>query len=146
MADKEASLDATDHGILRILSSDGRISMKELGSRVHLTGQAVKNRVERLEALGFIRHYTFSMNCPMYGYKIHALIQADVKFGGREEFVRLLRESGYPVIHCYKTTGTGAYTADMYFRTFEELQDFTAQLEKFAVCRVETVLEEITIN
>ena len=49
MADKEASLDATDHEILRILSLDGRISMKELGVKVHLTGQAVKNRVERLE-------------------------------------------------------------------------------------------------
>lgn len=146
MADKEASLDATDHEILRILSLDGRISMKELGAKVHLTGQAVKNRVERLESLGFIRHYTFSMNCPMYGYKIHALLHADVKFGGREEFICLIRESGYPVIHCYKITGTGAYIADMYFHSFEELQYFTEQLEKFAVCRVETVLEEININ
>ena len=44
--------DKTDEEIISILWRDGRITMQELGRRVHLTGQAVKNRIERLEDLG----------------------------------------------------------------------------------------------
>lgn len=146
MFDKSDLLDATDKEILRILSYNGRISMKELGEKVHLTGQAVKNRVDRLEALQLIKHYTFSMNCPVYGYKIHALIRAQVKFGGRDGFINALKNSGCPVVHCYKITGANMFAADMYFKNIEEMQQVTAQLEKFAACEAEIILDEIELE
>ena len=68
-------IDKTDHEILSILHKEARISMTELGKRVHLTSQAVKNRLDRLTDLGVVHHYTVNVNCPIYGYKTHALIK-----------------------------------------------------------------------
>ncbi|WP_302538171.1 AsnC family transcriptional regulator [Clostridium saudiense] len=41
-------IDNTDRLILKELVKNSRITMKELGDRVHLTGQAVANRVMKL--------------------------------------------------------------------------------------------------
>ncbi|MER2122401.1 MAG: winged helix-turn-helix transcriptional regulator, partial [Solibacillus sp.] len=45
-------LDNTDKRILEELSKNGRIKMKELGEKVHLTGQAASARVLKLEDEG----------------------------------------------------------------------------------------------
>jgi len=45
-------MDITDHKIIEILQSDGRISMKDLGKIVGLTSPAVSERVKRLEEAG----------------------------------------------------------------------------------------------
>lgn len=47
-------LDDTDKKIIKELKQDGRMTMKELGERVHLTGQAAANRVLKLEEEGII--------------------------------------------------------------------------------------------
>ncbi len=43
-----ARIDETDRRILEYLHKNARATMKEIGEKVHLTGQAVKNRLERL--------------------------------------------------------------------------------------------------
>jgi Lrp/AsnC family transcriptional regulator, leucine-responsive regulatory protein len=47
-------LDGTDKRILEELSQNSRITMKELGKKVHLTGQATASRVAKLEENGII--------------------------------------------------------------------------------------------
>ncbi|PTI03004.1 transcriptional regulator, partial [Staphylococcus xylosus] len=42
-------MDEIDFKILEELKSDSKISMKKLGERVNLTGQAANNRVLKLE-------------------------------------------------------------------------------------------------
>lgn len=42
-------LEDTDKNIINELSKNGRITMKELGEKVHLTGQAASSRVLKLE-------------------------------------------------------------------------------------------------
>lgn len=48
------SIDHTDEKILGDLSRNGRISHAEIGKRVSLSRNAVRQRIERLERLGFI--------------------------------------------------------------------------------------------
>lgn len=55
-------MDNTDKLILAELSRNSRISMKELGEKVHLTGQAVASRVAKLEDNGVIKGYTINVN------------------------------------------------------------------------------------
>ena len=120
--------------------------MKELGNRVHLTGQAVKNRVERLEQLGYIKHYTFSMNCPLYGYKIHALVRTSIHFAKKNTFLQFIKTCGHPIIHCYQITGENAYVLDMHFLSMESIQDFTNSLELFGPCEVQVILHEVDLD
>lgn len=67
-------LDSTDMRILDELSKNSRITMKELGEKVHLTGQAASARVAKLEDSGIIEGYTIKVNRVKLGYVIHAFI------------------------------------------------------------------------
>jgi DNA-binding Lrp family transcriptional regulator len=55
-------LDKTDMHILDELSKNSRITMKELGEKVHLTGPATSARVAKLEDSGVIEGYTIKVN------------------------------------------------------------------------------------
>ncbi|MFF2890343.1 Lrp/AsnC family transcriptional regulator [Paenibacillus sp. NPDC057967] len=55
-------LDKTDYAILACLQSNARMQMKEIGERVHMTGQAVANRIDRLEELGVLLGYTVKLD------------------------------------------------------------------------------------
>ena len=76
-----ARIDETDRRILEYLHKNSRATMKEIGEKVHLTGQAVKNRLERLEDLGILKSYTVNIDCPVFGYKTHALLRLQLKRG-----------------------------------------------------------------
>lgn len=47
-------LDNTDLAIIRLLAEDSRRQWKDIGAKVHLTGQAVAARVRALEEDGVI--------------------------------------------------------------------------------------------
>lgn len=84
------NIDETDRAILEVLRRDARISMTEMGKRVHLTSQAVKTRLERLQELGVVQGYTVNVNCPVYGYKIHAIIKLNLNAQMQEQLVRYI--------------------------------------------------------
>ena len=60
-------LDRTDLQILKILQEDGRITVKELARRVHLSPTPVFDRMRRLEASGIIERYTTVLNADKLG-------------------------------------------------------------------------------
>lgn len=135
--------DDIDEEIIRILWRDGRITMQELGRRVHLTGQAVKNRIERLEDLGIIQRYTVNVNCPVYGYKIHALIKVELHASQPQGFEDFINSGQYKIIHCYRVTGKPSYVVDAYFMSEEERDGFLAEAEKYGVCSIDIVLRTV---
>lgn len=72
-------LDNTDKLILTELSENSRITMKELGERVHLTGQAAALRVAKLEDAGVIERYTIKVNQAKLGITIHVMLNIYTK-------------------------------------------------------------------
>jgi len=60
--------------IIEELSRNSRITMKELGEKVHLTGPAVSARVTKLEESGVIENYTVKLNMEKLGFSIHAFL------------------------------------------------------------------------
>ena len=72
-----AAFDALDRQILRLLQTDGRIKLSELGRRVRLSPAAVTERVRRLEAAGVIRGYGAHVVPARLGYGIQAFIRVN---------------------------------------------------------------------
>ncbi|MCU1949373.1 winged helix-turn-helix transcriptional regulator [Enterococcus faecium] len=66
-------LDQTDINIIEELSKNSRITMKELGEKVHLTGPAVSARVTKLEESGVIENYTVKLNMEKLGFSIKSI-------------------------------------------------------------------------
>ena len=63
-------LDQIDRRILSELTSDGRVSYRELGERVGLSAPAVTERVKRLERDGVITGYAATIDPTAVGSPI----------------------------------------------------------------------------
>src|SRR5882762_1396036 len=68
-------LDETDRRIIGELTSDGRVSLAELGRRVNLSAPAVAERVQRLERAGVITGYRAEIDPRMLGYQLTAIVR-----------------------------------------------------------------------
>lgn len=76
MAVDKVSIDSIDREILSILQSDGRIAWQTLGDRVHLSPNAVADRVRRLTKSGVITGFGARVNQASLGRSLEAVIDA----------------------------------------------------------------------
>lgn len=143
MDTKESVLDQVDKDILSLLNRNGRLSMTEIGKSVHLISQAVKNRINRLMDLGVINYYTVNVNCPVYGYKVHALLRLSLRSNQRQAFETYIKNTTYLIEHCYQMTGQYMYQMDGHFLDHEALQACVQELEVFGSVEVHIILKDI---
>jgi DNA-binding Lrp family transcriptional regulator len=73
-----AQLDETDRLIVEALRADGRLSMRALAARVHLSRANVYTRVARLQRDGVITGYTARIDPVRYGYGLSAYVYLDI--------------------------------------------------------------------
>lgn len=103
-------LDTYDTRILAELQADARLSMAELGRRVHLSPPAAAERVRKLEAGGVITGYRATVNLQALGYGIRALIRV-----GRAEYARVVKlvQQMPEVVNAYNVTGEDSWTLEI---------------------------------
>lgn len=73
-----AALDDTDRGIVEALRADGRMSMRALADRLHISRAGVYARVERLERDGVITGYSATVDHRRYGRPLSAYVNLKV--------------------------------------------------------------------
>ncbi|WP_444180795.1 AsnC family transcriptional regulator [Dialister hominis] len=140
------NIDDIDRQILEILMRNARISMTELGKRVHMTSQAIKNRLERLNELGVVQRYTVNVNCPVYGLKTHAIIKLNLNSQKQLQLLDYIQSNSYHIIHFYQITGAMAYMIDSYFLDDEELQTFLKHIQQYGAYEIQLVLQDIPLD
>ena len=104
------TLDAYDARILAELQADARISMAELGRRVHLSPPAVAERVRKLEAGGVITGYRATVNLAALGYGIRAMVRV-----GRADYARIVKliQQTPECINAYNVTGEDSWILEI---------------------------------
>src|SRR5699024_5129736 len=108
-------LDNTDKHILDELSKNSRISMKELGEKVHLTGPATTARVAKLEDSGVIEGYSIKINQSKLGFYIHAFITIITQNINHQPYLTFIKTQEDYVINNYKISGDGCYLLESKF-------------------------------
>lgn len=101
-------LDATDLRILEILKGDARLQWKEIGRRVHLTGQAVAARIRRMEDLGVIQGYAVHVDPVKLGRPIAAFLTVSMKSSDHAVFERFVRDKE-EIVEAHRISGGGCY-------------------------------------
>lgn len=140
-------LDNTDIQILNELKKNSRITMKELGERVHLTGAAVAARVSKLEDNGLIDSYTISVNQKKLGYPVHVIINILLtKIDNHNLYLSFINTQKKFVIKNYKVSGDGCYIIEAKFPTNALLDEFLTKLNEYVNYRVNIVLNETLKN
>ncbi|MDR4946034.1 Lrp/AsnC family transcriptional regulator [Neobacillus cucumis] len=135
-------LDSTDMQILEELSKNSRITMKELGERVHLTGQAAASRVAKLEDNGVIEGYSIKVNQAKLGCFIHALINIYTKRTHHEPYLSFIKTQQQYVINNYKISGDSCYILECRFPSNEILDEFLVNLNQHANYKLSIVINK----
>jgi len=72
-------LDEKDREILRLLSSNSRLSYSELARKIGLSDVAIIKRIRKLEQSGVIKKYTILVDPSKLGYKVVSITGIDVE-------------------------------------------------------------------
>jgi len=135
-------LDSTDMRILDELTKNSRITMKELGEKVHMTGQATSDRVEKLEDNGVIEEYTIKVNKVKLGYYIHAFITIITQSTYHHPYLSFIKEREQYVLHNYKISGDGCYILECKFPSNKALDRFLEDLNEYANYKLSIVINK----
>jgi Lrp/AsnC family leucine-responsive transcriptional regulator len=110
MPAEDSTIDAYDSRILAELQQDARISMAELGRRVHLSQPAVTERVRKLELHGVVKGYRAVVDYARLGYGIRAMVRV-----GRVEYARVVKliEQTPEVINAFNVTGEDSWILEI---------------------------------
>lgn len=139
-------LDQTDKLILEELSKNSRITMKELGEKVHLTGQATASRVVKLEDNGVIEGYTIKLNQIKVGCLVYAFINIYTKNTNHEPYLLFIKSQEKYVINNYKISGDSCYLLECRFPTNELLDQFLIDLNMHANYKLSIVISKSDMN
>lgn len=113
-------LNNVDYQILQILSENSRIQWKDLGKQIHMTGQAVGNRIKKLEDQGIIQSYSLIIDELKLGFSYTAFIIIYMKTSNHEPFVRFLNECE-EVMEAHRVSGEGCYHLKIKVTSQEQL-------------------------
>ena len=124
-------IDEKDREILRILRSNGRITLTELGKRVGLSPASVKARLEKLERLGAVKGYSAVIDPAFLGDFVRALVflsfeRFDEGLGPMIRDIAKLDN----VESLYIKTGDSQVLIKATFRDTEELEGFLKSLKR----------------
>jgi Lrp/AsnC family transcriptional regulator, leucine-responsive regulatory protein len=120
LSTENSEIDSYDTRILAELQRDARISMSELGRRVHLSQPAVAERVKKLELSGVITGYHAAVNPARLGYGIRALVRV-----GRADYATVLKrvEQSPEVINAFNVTGEDSWTLEIAVQDVSHLDE-----------------------
>jgi|SRR5699024_2834488 len=138
--------DDTDMQILNELYHNGRITMKELGKKVHLTGPATSDRVTKLEESGIIDGYTINVNQVKLGYTIHAFITVITESISHQPYLSFIDTQEEYLINNYKISGDGCYMLECKFPSTELMNLFLEELNKYANYKLSIVIDKKKTN
>lgn len=134
------TLDDIDKLIISELQKNSKITMKSLGEKINLTGQAVNMRIARLESEGIIQNYTITVNQQSLDCNIHAFINIYMHKISHKPFLEFVETERIYILHNYKIIGDGCYLLECRFPDNSHLNDFLERLNQFANYKVSTVL------
>jgi Lrp/AsnC family leucine-responsive transcriptional regulator len=143
------SFDDFDLKILTEVQHDGAITAARLAEKVHLSASQCSRRLQRLEGLGVIDHYTAVLNRDRLNLDVVAYVMVTLRSHSAQnlEGFRSLIMGLPEVLDCAKITGDADYmlkviTTDL-ARYNDILTEKLMRAEEVAMVRSSIVLQEL---
>lgn len=120
-------IDQIDFQILRLLTENSRIQWKDLGGQIHMTGQAVGNRIKKLEESGVIKAYSLIIDEMKLGLSYTAFVIVIMKTANHDAFIRFIKDRK-EVVEAHRVSGEGCYHLKIKVKSQNQLNLFLNQL------------------
>jgi Lrp/AsnC family leucine-responsive transcriptional regulator len=117
-------LDDIDWRILDELQADGRLSVRELARRVHLSPTATTERLRRLESNGVIRGFQAIVDRRAIGDQVTAFIRLATRAKDFSAAAAVHPE----ILECHRLTGADAYLMKLSVPSIERLEAMIDEL------------------
>jgi Lrp/AsnC family leucine-responsive transcriptional regulator len=135
-------LDKTDIDIICILKENSKLQLKDIGERVHLTGQAVSNRIMKLEETGVIKGYTVVLDDAKLGNTILAYITVIMKTTDHSSFQKFIKENSL-ITEASRISGEGCYLLKAVSSSQDEINIFLDKLLKYGNYKINISIGKI---
>ena len=135
-------LDQTDIHILNLLTENSRMQWQEIGEEVHLTGQAVRNRIIKMEKLGAIEGYTIKINPVVIGKELTAFITIFMKTTDHLAFKTYV-QSNPLITEAYRISGDGCYLLKITASAQAEIVVLLDEILKYGNYQLNLAIENI---
>lgn len=135
-------LDQTDIEILNLLMKNSRMQWQEIGDEVHLTGQAVKNRISKMGKSGVIEEYTIKVNHAKMGKSLIGFITVFMKTNDHIGFQAFIKNN--PIINeAHRISGDGCYILRAATSTQSELTELLDDILKYGNYQLSLSIEDV---
>ena len=135
-------LDNIDFQILRLLSENSRIQWKDLGEQIHMTGQAVGNRIKKLEESGVIKAYSLIVDEMKLGLSYTAFVIIYMKTANHDSFIRFINDRN-EVVEAHRVSGEGCYHLKIKVNSQEQLNLFLNKILEHGNYSLNLSIQEI---
>jgi Lrp/AsnC family transcriptional regulator, leucine-responsive regulatory protein len=135
-------LDNIDFQILRLLSENSRIQWKDLGAQIHMTGQAVGNRIKKLEESGVIKAYSLIVDEMKLGLIFTAFVIIYMKTANHDVFIRFINDRK-EVVEAHRVSGEGCYHLKIKVNSQEQLNLFLNKILDYGNYTLYLSIQEI---
>ncbi|MFB6468784.1 Lrp/AsnC family transcriptional regulator [Cytobacillus sp. Hz8] len=138
-------LDNIDFQILRLLTKNSRIQWKDLGEQIHMTGQAVGNRIKKLEDSGVIKSYSLIIDEMKLGLPFTAFVIIHMKTTNHDSFIRFIQERN-EVVEAHRISGGGCYHLKLKVKSQEQLNLILNNILDYGNYSLNLSIQEIKQN
>ena len=121
--------DELDLKIIDMLKTNAKTSLKVIGENVHLTPQAISNRIIRLQDLGLITQYTISTNNSLLGKNITAYVTIFMKTTNHEQLIKFIKSTSI-IEEAHRISGDGCYLLKVICSNMEEINSLVRSTAK----------------
>lgn len=132
-------MDELDHKILKLLSANARMSVKEIADQVALTSPAVSSRIHKLEQSGVIGGYTVTLHRPKGQTSIDAMICVSAPPNNRAELMQMM-EAQPEVLQCYHVTGDHSFMVRVSCPNMAHLEQVITAFQKMGETNTQIIL------
>lgn len=138
---RKIQVDEIDMKILSYLKNNARIQWREIGEEIHMTGQAVGERIKKLTKLGIIKGYYTSIDQSCFEPIIVNFITVIMASSDHKGFLMLI-ESLDQVTEVYKTSGHGCYLLRVETTNNDCLEELLDKILQYGNYRVSSVINQ----
>ena len=138
-------LDHIDFQILRLLSENSRIQWKDLGKQIHMTGQAVGNRIKKLEESGVIKAYSLVVDEMKLGISYTAFVIIYMKTANHHSFLYFINGRN-EVVEAHRVSGEGCYHLKIKVNSHEQLNLLLGEILDYGNYKLFLSIQQIKQN
>ena len=132
-------MDELDHKILRLLSANARMPVRDIARHVALTSPAVSSRIRKMEAAGIISGYTVLVSRPKQHTRIDAFISLSTPCNCALQMTELIRQRP-EVLQCFHVTGDHSFMVRVSCPDMAHLEHLITDFQKLGQTNTQIIL------